>query len=63
MDAKARDRAARVSRDVLPGQAEMFHVEHPVPTRPRPRPSPAPPLPRELLVEMLGAVFVKVVRG
>jgi hypothetical protein len=59
MYAKARARAARASRDVLAGQTELFHVEQPTVER-----SPAaPPLPRELLVEMLGAVVVKVVRG
>ena len=54
MDSRTRARAARASRVVLAGQTELFHVE---------QPAPAPPLPRELLVEMLGAVIVKVVRG
>jgi hypothetical protein len=54
MDAKTRARAARASREVLPDQVELFHVEHP---------APVPPVPRELLVEMLGAVIVKVVCG
>lgn len=54
MDGKTRVRAARASREILPGQMELFHVEPP---------APAPPMPRELLVEMLGAVIVAVVRG
>lgn len=52
MDAKTRARAARASRTPLPGQLDLFHVEHPA----------AEPMPRELLVSMLGAVVVKVER-
>jgi hypothetical protein len=48
MDARTRARAARVSRETLPGQLDVFHVEH-----------VAPPTARELLVSILGAVEVK----
>jgi hypothetical protein len=74
MDFRTRARAALASRVTLPGQADLFHVEQP-PLASRvtlpgqaelfhvEQPPLAPPLPRELLVEMLGAVIVKVVRG